>query len=120
MKLIRYSLFLDDTPQDIGIFHALDSWFSENKIRKLLTKFDEELIIPDYNSFNLIHGKEYTESFFTEKGYQEFKKDIVKIQQAVRNLGLGFSIKQTTITISEEYPSILYKDEYQVIIKKIY
>lgn len=111
--LYRYELYIDGEYQDVGIFQELDNTFSYERAKDLAWPFDRKLQIPPYSSFK----EQHTVSFFTEKGKQEFEKDIKAIIEAYEEESC-FEIKTLIINEDDICHDIIWSDEYQVIVSE--
>lgn len=116
MELIRYELAFCGEIQQIGFIQGLKDIGVTNKtIDKLITGFEINLNIPNYSEFKCEKGY-YIASFFTKKGTQVFEQDIQKIIKFLDKKDNGFSIIQKEIIVDENDESIVYQDQYQVLL----
>ncbi len=106
---VRYELYVDDEPQDIGIFHGLSELgMEEGVIDDCMHPFDEMLKIPVD-----VFEKYQTKSYFTELGEKRFSDDIKKITVLYDSGGL-FDVRRIC---AETLDDIVYQDPYQAVVK---
>ena len=114
-KLFRYEMFLGGQYQDIGVFMGLkETNLREGIQRYLLSPFDDELIVPDTNLYLCEEDNKKVLAFFTEKGEEKFKKYVDKLSLEVYEDEV-FDVGRIIIDLKEE--DIVYKDEYQLLVK---
>lgn len=104
---IRYELYVEDEPQDVGIFRGLDELgLSDDFVKGLMWQFDRNLKVPK--------PVRHTQSWFTQAGEEMFRQDIDKVIAVYEEDGF-FEVRR----IEKEYlEDIVYEDEYQVLIKE--
>lgn len=119
MKLFRYELHFFGEAQGIGFIQGLeDIGIPENLINLLIARFDEELPIPDFSSFDYEKGKEYPASYFSEQGFAAFRETIQTIISSIEELDNGWEV----VLLERESPNtgIVYQDAFQMMIKQPY
>lgn len=117
-KLFRYEMFFEGQYQDIGVFMGLkETNLREGIQRYLLSPFDDELIVPDTNLYLCEEKNKKVLAFFTEKGEEKFKKYVDKLSLEVYEDEV-FDVGRIIIDLKEE--DIVYKDEYQLLVKVDY
>lgn len=113
MILYRYELVYEEQLQNIGFLVGLkDIGFPKEKIDKLIKPFQDYLIIPHGDIYELKGVKFY----FTEKGKEKFEKYINRIKEELENVYWG--IKEFILEIDLiDLEKIKYVDKYQIAIQ---
>ena len=112
MKLYRY--IVKDT--NVGILVYLDTAFNSDTddgldmIYQLCWPFEEYLKKPN------IDGYPCSKFWFTEKGNRKFNKAIRKIRKEYSSRGI--EVERLEMDIDDNSDDIIYRDEYQVAIRK--
>lgn len=120
MQLTRFEMEYFGEVQNVGMFVILNELSMREDTRKrLLEKFDKEMNIPNVDSLNINLNKseEYIASFFTPKGLEYFKEDILKIRKYIASKNNGYKVVKELLNINDDDRDIVYKDEYQYLIK---
>lgn len=105
---IRYELYIDDEPQEIGFLQGISELdMDDETIAPYMSLFDHELIIP----VHILEENRHTKSWFTEAGEQKFLADIKALCNLYESQGL-FHVKRIS---SHEIENIIYADCFQVL-----
>ena len=89
-----------------GILTGLDEYFSIDEICNVCGIFEMSLKAPNINMEN-------TKSYFTENGNRKFRKMIRNIKKIAETKGIV-----TECITRNNLDNIVYKDNYQVIVKE--
>ena len=111
----RFELFIDGEKQDIGLLMGVSELdlYDDEMLDNLTSNFEKFLPIPSYYKTN-VEEKKYVRAYFTEKGMDFFKEDIFRLVDAFEEQGL-FDVRE--FLIEEDEANIVYKDEFQVLVK---
>lgn len=90
----------------------------EQRINSLVSKFDEQMPIPDFTYFDVERKTEYLASYFSEHGYSLFRKEIEMLITLIEELDNGWEVVLVERPIPET--GIIYQDSFQMLIKKRY
>ena len=103
--LYRYEFVEGNTKT--GLLVGLDDYFTTDEILSVCWIFELKLNSPGINMKN-------TKSYFTDRGNRKFRKMIRKI----RNIAKTKNLDVVCVKVSEEgLNNVVYKDQYQVVIK---
>ena len=110
----RFEIIINEKPS--GFLTALSELDDDSKIlEEYLDFFDKYLKVPDFYYLKGKNKKRNAFAWFTEKGVDRFSTYISKIEKYCEEKGYSF--------IKREQPEVgtkrlLYKDNYQAIIKE--
>lgn len=117
---IRYELFFDGIPQDIGFMNGLgEIELSYDENEELMDVFEKELPLVPQSAYKDSCSAFYPACYFTEQGIRKFDKNIERLIDAIHNKQCNWTVNKITLSnVSSE--DILYQDDYQAVIKTPY
>ena len=114
MKLYRY--IVKGIATDVGILIYLEEIFDRNNDKELDEMFDLIWPFEDQLKNPNILGWPGSRFWFTEKGNRHFNKAIRKIKKAYQSR--NYEVERLEMDIEDDSPEIVYRDEYQVAIRR--
>lgn len=107
---IRYQLLEEGEYTGDGIFQGMNL-FMYSDMKNTVMSYFAKLPVPLINFSKYL----FTESYFTEKGQEEFDEYILVIEDILNQINSPYTI-QKVIKESLLKDKILYEDEFQVVI----